>query len=130
MCSWTKCFLGIVILCFLLHEYFQLWVGIQHILIGLIISSSVVFGRLGVYNPSFLEMVGLGVSSLFDWILKVFKCQQFTIKKCWDGGVPFFFSLGAICYFTFLQLSGLWFPSWPFRSEARKTVHSVFCGDK
>ena len=89
------------ILCFLLHEYFQLWVSLQHILIGLIISSSVVFGRLGVYNPSFLEMVGLGVSGLFDWVSKVLKCQQFTIKKCWDGGVPFFFSLGAICYFTY-----------------------------
>ena len=95
-----KMFLG-DILCFLLHEYFQLWVSLQHILIGLIISSSVVFGRLGVYNPSFLEMVGLGVSGLFDWVSKVLKCQQFTIKKCWDGGVPFFFSLGAICYFTY-----------------------------
>ena len=118
------------ILCFLLHEYFQLWVSLQHILIGLIISLSIVFGKLGVYNPSFLEMVGSGVCGLFDWVSKVLKCQQFTIKKCWDGGVPFFFSLGAICYFTFLQLSGLWFPSWPFRSEARKTLHRVFSGDK
>ena len=54
----------------------------QHILIGLIISSSVVFGRLGVHNPSFLELVGSGVSGLFDCAFKVSNCQQFTIKKC------------------------------------------------
>lgn len=55
------------------------------------------------------ELVGSGV--YLDWVLKILKCHQFTIKeRNGEVGESFLLS-GAICYFTFFQLTDLWFPS-------------------
>lgn len=78
-----------------------------------------------------LELVGSGISGLFDWVFKVLKCQQFIIKERYGEaqGVLSFVLPGAVCYFsTSLQLTDLWFPSWLFRSEARKTLQKILYG--
>jgi hypothetical protein len=53
--------------------------GIQHILPGLIISSTIVLRYLECSILISLELVRSVVC--FDWVFKVLKCHQFTVKE-------------------------------------------------
>lgn len=75
------------------------------LLIGLIISSSVIFGWLGAYNINFHGVDRLR-SKCFEWVFKVLSIYN-QVKGWWDRGSPFFFLARYNLLFYFLRVGFL-----------------------
>lgn len=85
------------------------------LLIGLIISSSIMFGWLGAYNINFHRVDRLR-SQCFEWVFKVSGKGMVRQRESF-----LFFLSGTTCYFTFLGLVSFLI----LKSEARKTLQKI-----